>query len=432
MSAREITPTEAAQLIRAVDTVGMGLGPANPHAILAALSAREDWENLTIGGALVLGLFDIFNRPGVHYRAGFFGPAERFYRAAGADIQHVPAGFRQFAPILAKLAPRVMMVQGTVPDQHGYVSLSLHHGATFDELKRAGADSQRVLMVEITPHLPWTTALEGFDNRLHVDEIDFLVRSEEKPFELPSEAPTDADLEIAKLVMERVPLDATLQTGIGAIPNMVAQALCDRPGGEYGVHSEMFTDGLWQLSLAGKVTNTHKGLNDGVSVTTFALGSAGLYSWLHENHLVTFAPVSYVNDPTVISNHHNFVSVNGAIAVDLYGQIVADSVTGKQISGVGGHEDFVAGTDLNLDDTSFICLRSTIEINGELVSRITPTLPLGSVVATPRHHTGAVVTEYGVADVRGLTVTERAHALADIAHPQFREELHAAAQSVGN
>ena len=138
VTAREISAHDAAALLLPDDTVGLGLGPANPHALLKAMSERKDWSNLTIGGALILGLFELFTHPNVHYRSGFFGPAERYYRSVGGDVQHVPAGFRQFAPILRRLAPRVMMAQATLPDQHGYVSLSLHHGATFDELRADG------------------------------------------------------------------------------------------------------------------------------------------------------------------------------------------------------------------------------------------------------------------------------------------------------
>src|SRR5665811_758878 len=140
MSALEMPPDEAAALLRPVDVLGLGVGPANTHGLLRALSKRTDWTDLTVGGGLILGLFDLFNRPGVHYRSGFFGPAERFYRAAGADVQLIPAGFRQFAPILRRMAPRVMAAQATPPDYRGFVNLSLHHGATFDELRRAGHD----------------------------------------------------------------------------------------------------------------------------------------------------------------------------------------------------------------------------------------------------------------------------------------------------
>jgi len=224
---------------------------------------------------------------------------------------------------------------------------------------------------------------------------------------------------------------STLQTGIGAVPNMVATRLANGTGGDYGVHSEMFTTGLMLLHEAGKVTNTAKGIFDGVSVTTFALGTADLNRWLDDNAEVAFLPVDVVNDPTVIGRNRKLVSINGAMCLDLYGQVVADSIDGKQISGVGGHEDFVAGADLHADAHSLICLRSTVTVGGVLRSRILPLLPEGAVVSTPRHHTGVVVTEFGAAELTGLTVRQRARALADIAHPDFRPELHAVADTLG-
>jgi acyl-CoA hydrolase len=193
----------------------------------------------------------------------------------------------------------------------------------------------------------------------------------------------------------------------------------------------MFTTGLMRLHQAGKVTNDAKGVFDGVSVTTFALGALDLYEWLDRNDSVALLPVETVNDPTVISKNARLVSINGALSVDLYGQVVADSIDGRQVSGVGGHEDFVAGAELHLDAHSLICLRSTAERGGEVVSRIAGLLPEGSVVSTPRHHTGVVVTEYGAAELSGLTVRERAHALVDIAHPDFRPDLRKVADELG-
>ena len=207
--------------------------------------------------------------------------------------------------------------------------------------------------------------------------------------------------------------------------------MAEGPLGGFGVHSEMFTTGLMRLHQAGKVTNDAKGVFDGVSVTTFALGSSELYRWLDGNRDVAFIPVETVNDPTVIAQNANLVSINGALSVDLYGQVVADSIEGRQISGVGGHEDFVAGAELHLDAHSLICLRSTVQRDGELVSRIAGLLPEGAVVSTPRHHTGVVITEYGAAELAGLTVRERAHLLAEIAHPDFRAELHEVAEGLG-
>src|SRR5664280_1249231 len=265
------TPDEAAALIRTRDTIGFGLGPANPDAFFTALGRRDDWEDLLFGGALLLGFYPVLAHPNVTYRCGFFGPAERMMLAQGANIDLVPGGFRQMGPILRRYAPRVIAAQA-----RAYI--------------------------------------------------------------------TDG---------------ATLQIGIGAVPNMVASKLAESPGGGYGVHSEMFTDGLMKLHQAGKVTNDAKGLFDGVSVTTFALGSAELYAWLDGNEQVAFLPVEVVNDPTEIAKNNALVSINGGLSVDLYGQVVADHIDGKQISGVGGHEDFVAGAEMRLDDHSLICLRST-------------------------------------------------------------------------
>jgi acyl-CoA hydrolase len=423
-----MTAAEAAALVRPADTLGLGLGPANPHGLLTALSARDDFSDLVVGGALILGLFDLFTKPGVHYRSGFFGPAERYYRSVGGDVQLVPAGFRQFGPILRRMAPRVMAAQATEPDYRGFVNLSLHHGGTADELRRAGRDPDRLLMIESTPHLPRTRALDGYPNEIHVDEIDVLVRSDEHPVALPVEPRTDVDERIAAIAASFIADDATLQTGIGAVPSLVAEALAARENAAFGVHSEMFTDGLLKLHQAGRVRNQRKGIFDGISVTTFALGSTEMYEWLNGNEEVAFGPVHVVNDPTVISENRRFVSINGALSIDLYGQIVADAIGGHQISGVGGHEDFVAGAELGLDAVSLICLSSTIELNGVTTSRVLAGHPQGTVVSTPRHHTAVVVTEHGSADLRGLTVRERARALVQVADPQYREELAAAAE----
>jgi acyl-CoA hydrolase len=353
------SPQEAAALVRRRDTIGFGLGPGNPDAFLTALGERDDWEDLVLGGALLLGYYTVLTKRGVSYRSGFFGPAERILLAEGHDIELVPGGFRQFAPILARFAPRIMTAQAAPPDAHGRVNLSLHLGATRDELMQAGTDPDRVLLVEVNPHLPRTRSLPPrFDNTLPVEIIDVLVEADGAPYALEDPAPAAEDKAIAGRVLPFVHDGSTLQIGIGAVPNMVATTLADGAGGDYGVHSEMFTTGLMRLHEAGKVTNARKGVFDGVSVTTFALGTADLYRWLDGNAEVAFLPVDIVNDPTVIGRNRKLVSINGALCVDLYGQVVADNIDGKQVSGVGGHEDFVAGAELHVDSRSLICLPS--------------------------------------------------------------------------
>jgi len=432
MAPRICTPAEAAALVRPVDTLAFGLGPANPDALLVALGERDDWEDLTVAGALLLGVYPVLAHPHVHYRCGFFGPAERLFLAQGADIELVPGGFRQFAPILRRFAPRVMTVLAAPPDADGRINLSLHVGATYDELLAAGRDPDRLLIVEVNPDMPRTASLAPtYDNTIPLDLVDVLVETDGAPFPLPKAEPDDIDRAIAAHAREHVVDGTTLQFGIGAIPDMVASQLAEGPGGGYGIHSEMLSDGIMLLHEAGKVTNDAKGLFDGVSVTTFALGSPDLYRWLDGNTEVAFLPVQVVNEPSVISMNRRFVSINGALSVDLYGQVVADSVDGRQISGVGGHEDFVAGAEMDLEDHSLICLRSTASVDGAVRSRIVAQHPPGAIVSTPRHHTGVVVTEHGSAHLRGRTVRERARALADIADPSVRDELRAAADRLG-
>ncbi|HMD46773.1 MAG TPA: acetyl-CoA hydrolase/transferase C-terminal domain-containing protein [Acidimicrobiales bacterium] len=431
MAPKTMTQADAVGLLRPADSIGLGLGPANPDGFLTALGGRDDWDGLVIGGALLLGYYTVLTQPGVHYRSGFFGPAERLLAAEGHHIELVPGGFRQFGPILARFAPRVMAVQGA-PPENGRVNLSLHFGGTRNELLAAGADPDRLLVVEVNPKLPRTSSYPPeFDNTLPLELIDVLVEADGDPFALPEVAATETDVAIAENALAFVAEGATLQTGIGGVPNIVASQLAARPGGRYGVHSEMMTDGLMHLHQAGKVSNDAKGLFDGVSVTTFALGSPELYRWLDANPEVAFLPVDVVNDPSVIARNHNFVSLNGAIMVDLYGQVVADAVSGRQVSGVGGHEDFVAGAELHLDAHSLICMPSTVETGGSVTSRIVPFLPEGSIVSTPRHHTSVVVTEFGSADLAGLTVRERGRALIDVAHPDFRDELGTVAERLG-
>ena len=427
----ELTAEQAAARLNSADTLGMPLGPGQPPAILRALGEREDWTDLRVYGALLAVLTELFSRPGVNYLSGFYGPLERALRDAGANIGFAPADFRRFGPLLERQAPRVMTTVATPPDDDGWCSLSLHAGGTIGELRRAGADPDRLLVVEVSDAYPRTFGFgEKHRHALHVDEIDVLVRSTDEPLALPGgdAAPTDVDKAIARHAVEFIPTGATLQTGIGSIPNQIATLLAEGDGGDYGLHSEMFTDGCMHLHRAGKITNAGKGQYDGVSVTTFAFGSAELYGWLDGNPDVAFLPVEIVNSPEVIGANSDMVSINGALAIDIHGQVVADTIAGDQFSGIGGAEDFVAGAGLELSDRSLICLPSTFTKDNKLQSRIVPWFGPGAVITTPRHQVDVIVTEYGPAELEGKTVHERGEALAAIAHPQFREELIAAAK----
>jgi acyl-CoA hydrolase len=427
----ELTAEQAAARLETQDALGMPLGPGQPPAFMRALGVREDWTDLRVYGALLAVGTELFSRPGVAYLWGFFGPLERALRAAGANIGFTPADFRRFGPLLERQAPRVMTTVATPPDADGWCSLSLHAGGTIGELRRAGADPDRLLVVEVSDAYPRTFGLGEHRHALHVDEIDILVHSTDAPLALPGGAapPTDVDKAIARHAVGFIPSGATLQTGIGSIPNQIATLLAEGDGGDYGLHSEMFTDGCMKLHLAGKISNAGKGQYDGVSVTTFAFGAAELYAWLDGNEAVAFLPVEIVNAPEVIGANSDMISINGALAIDIHGQVVADTISGDQFSGIGGAEDFVAGAGLELADRSLICLPSTFGKDDGLQSRIVPSFGPGAVITTPRHQVDVIVTEYGVAELEGKTVHERGEALAAIAHPQFRDEMLAAARS---
>jgi len=422
-----LEPRQAAARVEAADTLGIPLGTGQPAAFLQALGERDDWAELRVYGALLLVGTELFNHPNVHYLSGFFGPLERGLRDAGANISFAPADFRRFAPLLREQRPRVMATMAAPPSAEGWCSLSLHAGGTLTELVRAGEDPDRLLVVEVSERFPPTFGLPPeHPHALHLDQIDVLVESDAAPFPLQDPPPSDADRAIAHNARAFIPDGATLQTGIGSVPSTLVGLLAEGDGGEYGVHSEMFTTGLMHLHESGKVAN-RKGQFDGVSVATFAGGSEELYDWLRGNQDVAFLPVEVINSPDVIGRNRLMTTINGAMSVDVQGQVVADTIAGNQFSGIGGHEDFVAGPALDLDDRALLCLPSTAEVGGETISRIVPWFDAGAVITTPRHQVDVIVTEYGAAELQGKTVHGRGEALAAIAHPDFRDELYEAA-----
>lgn len=429
---KRCTAEQAVEAMRPKDTVCLGFGPAQPCTFLEAMSKRDDWEDLTAFGGMLLQVYAVFTKPGVRLLSGFFGPAERALRDAGHDVAFLPGDFRRFKLFAERMAARIMAIATTPPDADGFLSLSIAAGATVEEVHRCGSDPDRLLVVETSPLLPRTLGLPpDHSHRVHVDEVDIMIETQGVPMELPDPEPSEVERAIAAYVRDFIPDGATLQTGIGGIPGAVAGLLATGPGGDYGVHSEMFTTGLMRLHKAGKVTNAHKGSHVGYSVATFAMGTSELYQWLDGQEEVRFLPVEHINTPMIIAANRNMRCINGALMVDLAGQVVADSIDGRQHSGIGGHEDFTSGGSFEADDRSLICMPATVEVGGETLSRIRATFSAGTVVTTPRHQLDIVVTEFGAAEVSGLTVADRAHALVEIAHPDFRTDLHARAEGIG-
>jgi acyl-CoA hydrolase len=416
----------AADLLRPEDTAAVPIATGQPPAFLAALGERDDWKNLVLFGGLLTEPYGVLQRRGVRFISGFYGPIERMMQAAGAALDYLPADFLGWDRYARVARPRVVASAVAPMDDLGFFSLGLHSGATFGAFLAAAHDADRLAIVEVVRDMPHVFGLGQYGgHRVHVTEVDCVIESDRSAFVLPDVSIGDEDRVIAQHVERLIDDGATLQFGIGAIPNGVAQLLAAGSKGDFGIHTEMFVDGIMHLHTAGKVSN-HKGVFDGFSIATFAAGGAELYRWMHRNPEVRMLPVAEVNDPGIIRRNRRMVSINGALAVDLSGQIMADTLGARQYSGVGGHELFVIGAHDCPDGKSIICLHSTATANGQRVSTIVDALACGTPVTTPRHHVQYVVTEHGVANLGMLTARERAQALIDIAHPDFRDELRAA------
>ena len=422
------SPEEAAALVRDRDDILLPLAPAQPAGFLRALGRRERFERLRLLCALLQEPFDLLSRPGVSVLSQFFGPVERMLTAAGVPIGHVTADFHGLELLARRTKPRIVASAVAPPDEQGFLSFGLHAGASEIPFFEAARDPERLAVAEINPRMPHTRGLADFGNhRIHFSEVDVIVEYDAPLFTLPETAPSERDLRIAALVGELVPDGATLHFGIGSVPNEIAKILAAGPRGDFGIHTEMVVDGVKMLHEAGKVTN-RKGLFDGYSTATFGLGSQALYDWLDEETSVRFLPVSATNPACQVARNRRMISVNAAIMVDLHGQVVADTVAGRQHSGVGGHESFVTGARESDGGTSILCLHSTKEIDGAPRSRIVAELPPGSIVTTPRHQVDRVATEHGIVQLFGLSDAERAEVLVELADPAFRAELRAAAR----
>jgi acyl-CoA hydrolase len=416
---------EAAALVRAHDGIACGFVSGQPPGFLRALGARTDLTDVVLYTGLLAEPYDgLLQAPGLRVVSAFFGPIERMARAMGGGIEFLAVDFHGLERLARRLRPRVMLAVTTPPDADGWMSFGLHAGATTVPFVEAARDPDRLAIAEVNPRMPRVLGLpEHGGNRVHVSEIDVWVEQANDPLPIPNPPASPEEAAIAAHAVALVEDGATLQFGIGAVPDEIASLLAAGPLGGFGIHTEMISDGVMALHDAGKVSNRDKGLYDGVTVATFALGSAELYAWLDGNPDIRMLPVSATNDPALLRQLHRFVSVNGALAIDLRGQVAADAIGGRQHSGVGGAEAFVMGASEAPGGKSLLCLKSTATVQGRRVSTIVPALGSDACVTTPRHHVQWVVTEHGAADLSGLSDIERRHALIGLAHPDFRDDL---------
>ena len=325
-------------------------------------------------------------------------------------LSELPSMFRS-----RRIRVDAALVQVTPPDRHGYVSL----GVSVDVTK-AAVESARLVIAEVNPNMPRSLG----DSFIPVDRIDALVEHPSPVIEYLPPVPDETAMRIGRNIARLVGDGATVQIGIGAIPNAAVHALRDKR--DLGVHTEMFSDWLLDLVRAGVVTNRRKSLHPGKVVASFCMGSRELYEFVDNNPMVELRPSEYTNDPFVISQNDNMVAINTALEIDLTGQVCSDSIGHQFYSGIGGQVDFIRGAARSRGGKPIIALASTAR-NGA-VSRIVPQLSPGAGVVTTRASARYVVTEWGYADLHGRTIRERAMALIQIAHPRFRKELLEAAK----
>jgi acyl-CoA hydrolase len=327
------------------------------------------------------------------------------------NLGEIPDYYRRFMD-----AVDIAILKTCPMDENGYFNFSaanLWHRAVIDRAK--------TVIVETNRRLPY---VYGEQTGVHVSEVDYIIEGDDAPApELPNSPPCEIDRAVARLIAAEVEDGACLQIGIGGMPNAVCALLLESDVRDLGVHTEMLTDGIADLYKAGRITGSRKTLNPGKIVYTFALGSRDLYATLDRNPDMQCYPVDYTNPPHIIMQNDNVVSINNTTQIDLQGQAASESDGHRHISGTGGQLQFVRGAYASKGGKSFICLSSTYDKRGERRSRIVLDLTQGNVVTTPRSDIMYVVTEYGMVNLKGKSVAERAKALIGLAHPDFRDGL---------
>lgn len=418
---------EAVSKIKSNDNIVVAMCASEPQGCMGQFHTVADRvENVRVFSCLTLKPYDFYMKPEMkgHFELAswFHAPGSRSAIKNGTGtVTFVPNMLHRSATdfIFAR-KPHIFFGTCTPPDRHGFVSLSL--GITYEKDILEAAD---LVILEVNPRLPRTFG----DTHLHISEVDFFVKHEQDVPELPSPQPSETDLLIGGHIGELVEDGSTIQLGIGGIPNAAALALKNKK--ELGVHTEMIVDSMMELYEMGVITNSQKAFHKGKFVGTFAMGSRKLYDWLDDNVAVEFQRGRWVNDPAVVARNSKMVSINTCLMVDLTGQVASESLGPVQYSGTGGQSDTAQGAVEGFDGKgkSIIACYSTAK-NGA-VSTIVPMLPEGTAVTLHRSFVDNVVTEFGIARLRGKTVRERARELISVAHPDFRAELTKQAQALG-
>ncbi len=418
---RRVTAAEAVKVVKSGDLVYVQANTGTPEQLVRALvDRRAGLERVRVAHILAVGTELPYVAPGMekHFRhVAFFCGASSRQAVNDGRAEFIPVFLSEISALFGKELPvDVALIHVTPPDEHGFCS----YGVGVDVTK-AAAEAAKVVIAQVNKYMPRSLG----DSFIHVNEIDFIVEADDPLPELRPEPSTDVYRGIAGHISGLIPDGATMQLGIGAIPDAVLPLLHEK--NDLGVHTEMFSDGVMELLESGNITNAKKTLHRGKVVSSFFMGTRKLYTYVDDNPVFELHPSSYTNDPFIIAQNEKLVAVNSAIEVDLTGQVCADSMGHEIYSGIGGQVDFIRGAARSKGGRPIIALPSTAR-SGK-VSRIVTALKPGAGVVTSRGDVHFVVTEHGVASLHGRSIPERARALIAIADPAFRPELTAFAKA---
>lgn len=416
------TPEDAVQVIKSGDWVDYTSSLGKPVLLDKALAARkEELYDVKIRGNLIDGPIMVAecdeSKEHFIYHSWHCSSYERKLCDKGL-CYYIPMVFHNNAAYYEFfLKVNVVMVSVSPMDRHGYFNFSVNTGVAAPITRMAD-----IVIVEVNENMPKVHG--GYDECIHISEVDYIVEGEHEPFSYGRlMKPTEIDRKISEKIVPYLVDGSTLQLGIGSMPNALGELIAESDLKDLGMHTELCSDAFLSLHKSGKLTNKRKSIDRGKGVFGCAIGSAELFEWLEDNHGVAAYPLEYVNRPSIIAQIDNMVSINSCVAVDLYGQVAAESAGARQISGTGGQLDFLIGASASRGGKAFICMSSTYEDkDGKLHSRVRPQFN-GDIITSPRSQVYFLATEYGIINLEGRSTWERAEGLISIAHPAFREML---------
>ena len=428
--AKLVTPEEAVRAVRSGDWVEYGQFATQTVILDKALAARRDeLRDVKIRATTrILGVPEVVRADPTTKHFAYHN-----LHFSGVDRKLHDQGLCWFVPILYHEVPRyyrencdvdVAMLATAPMNEDGYFNFSLSNS-----FSKAICDRAKTVILEVNSELP--ICLGGREESVHISEVDLVVEADWKVPELPAAAPSEVDQRIARRIMGEIEDGSCLQLGIGGMPNAVGSMIARSGLTDLGIHTEMFCDSMVELAEMGRVTGAKKTLDRFKVVYTFCLGTKRAYEFVNRNPACASYSVDYTNDPFFIAHNDKVVAINNCVEMDLFGQVCSESSGTRQISGTGGQLDFTYGAYRSRGGKAFLCMSSTYDRKGAVVSRIKPLLTEGAIVTVPRSFVSYVVTEYGMANLKGMSTWQRAEAIISLAHPAFREDLIKAAERMG-